>query len=422
MTTALRLPPTPSTGSVAQTRLAGDAAATLQWLRVLAREDSAAAVAAALDALGALRTDLRSLRPILDKDWTVALRDGLTELTETLAAVHDLDDQMRLLIDCGATRCPPAQALLTSLAAHRHELIGAVGSAMDPETDAALAFLASGREPAPLRSGAPVGDPGLPAAVLMPPMLHRRWRKLVKETPVQDLVSMHRRAAELIVVLEVAMNLDMPVVGLRPGVDALRVAAAEALRVVCANELKERLPSCDTRRELARIVKRQVGAGRAVVKALAGVAKLGALLPEHEDGPAKVAAGGLVVRTGVDGPEVLIVHRVRHDDWSIPKGATAPGETVQECALREVREETGLRCRLGAEIRSVAYRDRNNRAKHVRFWHMSPLGPAAAPDPAEVDEVRWVPLRDAAAQLSRKRDRAVVVAFAREHGPIEQVA
>jgi 8-oxo-dGTP pyrophosphatase MutT (NUDIX family) len=110
------------------------------------------------------------------------------------------------------------------------------------------------------------------------------------------------------------------------------------------------------------------------------------------------------------------VHRVRHDDWSIPKGATAPGESVQQCALREVREETGLRCRLGAEIRSVTYRDRNNRAKHVRFWHMTPLGPAGSPDPAEVGEVRWVKLADAAESLTRKRDRKVVTAFAREQG------
>jgi 8-oxo-dGTP diphosphatase len=109
------------------------------------------------------------------------------------------------------------------------------------------------------------------------------------------------------------------------------------------------------------------------------------------------------------------VHRVRHDDWSIPKGAIAPGETVQQCAVREVREETGLRCRLVAEIRSATYRDRNNRAKHVRFWHMTPLGRLGSPDPAEVDEVRWVPLANAA-MLTRKRDREVITAFAREHG------
>ncbi|MCX6466565.1 MAG: NUDIX hydrolase, partial [Pseudonocardiales bacterium] len=143
---------------------------------------------------------------------------------------------------------------------------------------------------------------------------------------------------------------------------------------------------------------------------------LGRLLPAGADGPPKVAAGGVVVRRGPGGPEVLVVHRVRHDDWSLPKGATAPGETARRCAEREVREETGLRCRLGAEIPGVTYRDRNNRVKQVRFWRMTPLGRVGTPDPAEVDAVRWVPLADAAGVLTRRRDREVVRAFAREHG------
>lgn len=406
-----RTPLTPSIGAVARTRLAGDAATVVGWLRVLTRDDGPAEVAAALDALGALRTDLRSLRPVLDKAWTVALRDGLDEVTTALARIAALDGQLRLLAECG-----PADAIADGMTRERAALLEAVPTALDPETGAALAFLASGREPAPLRAAAPVGDPGLPAAVLLPPMLHRRWRKLVKETPVQDLESLHRRAGELIVVVEVAARLEFPVIGLWPAADALRTAAAAALRVGAAHELKERMPACATRRELGRVVKRRVWVTKQVEKALAGVAALGHLLPADDQGPPKVAGGGLVVRPGVDGPEVLIVHRVRHDDWSIPKGATAPGETVQECALREVREETGLRCRMGAEIHSVVYRDRNNRAKQVRFWHMTPVGPAAPPDPAEVDEVRWVPLADAATTLTRKRDRAVVDAFAREHG------
>lgn len=411
MTTA---PVTPSIGSLARTRLAGDAATALGWLRALRTDDGPAEVSAALDALCGLRTDLRSLRPILDKAWTVALRDGLDGVTGTLGAVHALDGQIRLLVECGPSG--PAADLLDATAAERAALVSTVAAALDPETDAALAFLASGREPAPLRAAAPVGDPGLPAAVLLPPMLHRRWRKLVKETPVQDLVSMHRRAAELLVVIEVATRLDTPVIGLWPAADALRNAATAALRVVAANELKDRLPACSTRRALARIVKRRVWVTREVEKALATVAALGHLLPADDQGPPKIAGGGLVVRPGAAGPEVLLVHRVRHDDWSIPKGATAPGETVQECAVREVREETGLRCRLGQEIHSVVYRDRNNRPKRVRFWHMTPVGPAGTPDPAEVDEVRWVPLAAAAGLLTRKRDRAVVTAFAREHG------
>jgi 8-oxo-dGTP pyrophosphatase MutT (NUDIX family) len=90
------------------------------------------------------------------------------------------------------------------------------------------------------------------------------------------------------------------------------------------------------------------------------------------------AAGGLVVRARIDGsPEVLLVHRPRYGDWTIPKGKAAVGETDEECALREVEEETGLRCVLGRELASTEYLDRRNRAKRVRYWEMTPIAGSA---------------------------------------------
>lgn len=123
MTTALPTA-TPSTATVARTRLAGDAATVVGWLRVLMRDDGPAEISAALDALGALRTGLRSLRPILDKAWTVALRDGLDLVTGTLGAVHALDGQMRLLVECGPSG--PAADLLAKTAAERAALVSTV--------------------------------------------------------------------------------------------------------------------------------------------------------------------------------------------------------------------------------------------------------------------------------------------------------
>ena len=63
------------------------------------------------------------------------------------------------------------------------------------------------------------------------------------------------------------------------------------------------------------------------------------------------AAGGVVVRDG----QVLLVHRPRYDDWTLPKGKLDAGESFEDAALREVEEETGLRCRLVRELPPVEY-------------------------------------------------------------------
>ena len=111
------------------------------------------------------------------------------------------------------------------------------------------------------------------------------------------------------------------------------------------------------------------------------------------------AAGGLVVRDG----EVLLVHRPKYDDWTFPKGKAEDGETDEECALREVLEETGLRCELVSEAGATEYVDSKGRPKRVRWWVMQPVGGAFTPS-EEVDEVRWVTATDAAPLLSYERD------------------
>ena len=84
------------------------------------------------------------------------------------------------------------------------------------------------------------------------------------------------------------------------------------------------------------------------------------------------AAGGVVLRTGPGGrTEVLLVHRPGHRDWSLPKGKVEPDEAEEDCALREVAEETGLECLLGPELGGTRYRDRRGRDKAVRYWAMT---------------------------------------------------
>ena len=121
------------------------------------------------------------------------------------------------------------------------------------------------------------------------------------------------------------------------------------------------------------------------------------------------ASGGVVSRTTRDGEtEVLLVHRPKYDDWSWPKGKRDPAETDEQCAVREVEEETGLRCRLGRELLPTGYMDARGRAKLVRYWSMSAVSERPFVPGDEIDELRWVSVRDAAAVLSYERDVEVV--------------
>jgi 8-oxo-dGTP diphosphatase len=101
------------------------------------------------------------------------------------------------------------------------------------------------------------------------------------------------------------------------------------------------------------------------------------------------------------------VHRPRYDDWSFPKGKLDADEDEATAALREVEEETGLRCRLGPSIGAVTYQDRRGRAKVVRYFRMDTDGGRFAPN-HEVDEVRWVPIEDASRLLSYAHDRSLL--------------
>ena len=120
------------------------------------------------------------------------------------------------------------------------------------------------------------------------------------------------------------------------------------------------------------------------------------------------AAGGVVWRRGSKGSlKVLLVHRPRYDDWSLPKGKLDPGESHRGAALREVEEETGLRCEAQAELLEVRYRDRKGRPKRVRYWAMQAVAGDFEPND-EVDEVRWVPLDQVPALVTYARDADVV--------------
>lgn len=123
------------------------------------------------------------------------------------------------------------------------------------------------------------------------------------------------------------------------------------------------------------------------------------------------AAGGVPARSGDGGLEVLVVHRPAYGDWTFPKGKCERGESDEDCALREVEEETGLVCELEAELPSTRYRDARGRDKQVRYWRLRVVVGEVRLD-HEVDEARWVTPAQAESLLTYARDLDVLRAVA----------
>jgi 8-oxo-dGTP diphosphatase len=119
------------------------------------------------------------------------------------------------------------------------------------------------------------------------------------------------------------------------------------------------------------------------------------------------AAGGLVVRRQGGFLEIVVVHRPVHQDWSFPKGKLEAGETLELAALREVREETGMTCRLLRFLGHTEYVDRKGRPKAVAYWVMAAEVGFFTPN-VEVDQLRWSTLEEATRLLSYPRDQELV--------------
>jgi 8-oxo-dGTP diphosphatase len=124
------------------------------------------------------------------------------------------------------------------------------------------------------------------------------------------------------------------------------------------------------------------------------------------------AAGGAVLRPRAGGGvELCVVHRPKYGDWSLPKGKLERGESFEQAAVREVFEETGLRCRLRQELEPVTYPDRKGRRKLVRYWLMDVAEDTGFAPNDEVDELRWLELPAAAALLTYEHDQELVASM-----------
>lgn len=126
------------------------------------------------------------------------------------------------------------------------------------------------------------------------------------------------------------------------------------------------------------------------------------------------AAGGVLLRPAGHGRvEVACVHRPGRDDWSLPKGKLERGEPFEDCARREVLEETGYLCVLGRFAGCTEYVDRRGRPKVVAYWYMDPGPGVSFYDPVsiatdEIDELRWMELAVARRALSYPHDRGLL--------------
>jgi 8-oxo-dGTP diphosphatase len=113
-----------------------------------------------------------------------------------------------------------------------------------------------------------------------------------------------------------------------------------------------------------------------------------------------------------DTGRIVVVHRPKYDDWSLPKGKLEAGESWEDGALREVEEETGLRARLGQTLGDEHYTDNKGRPKTVRWFRMDALEDRGFTPDGEVDERRWVTPQEASALLTYQRDRDLIAGLA----------
>jgi 8-oxo-dGTP diphosphatase len=121
------------------------------------------------------------------------------------------------------------------------------------------------------------------------------------------------------------------------------------------------------------------------------------------------AAGGVIVRDG----RIALVHRPKYDDWALPKGKLEEGESWEDAALREVWEETRVRCALREELSPVEYTDPKGRPKTVRYWRMDALEEGDFVANAEIDGLIWLTPDDALERLTYDHDRELVLMAAR---------
>ena len=128
------------------------------------------------------------------------------------------------------------------------------------------------------------------------------------------------------------------------------------------------------------------------------------------------AAGAVLWRTIGDDIHVLVIHRTEHKDISLPKGKVDPGETLPQTAVREIREETGIKVALGVPLGATEYVMPNGKNKFVQYWAAEVTTKAIQKSKFvpndEVAALEWLPLASARGELSYEPDKEILDNFA----------
>jgi 8-oxo-dGTP pyrophosphatase MutT (NUDIX family) len=130
-------------------------------------------------------------------------------------------------------------------------------------------------------------------------------------------------------------------------------------------------------------------------------------LPVHR----AVSAGGVVYRRGSEGVEVVLCGRSTDGVWGLPKGTPNPGESLEEAAVREVGEETGLRVAIERKIDTIEYWFAREGVRYHKFVHhylMVVVGGSTDDHDWEYDRVEWFPAEQACKTLSYRNEVKMV--------------
>lgn len=120
------------------------------------------------------------------------------------------------------------------------------------------------------------------------------------------------------------------------------------------------------------------------------------------------AAGGILWRERENKREIAVIHRIDHDDWSLPKGKKHPGEIWENTALREVLEETGYQAKIDGFAGTLTYTI-NGQPKVVLYWHMTPLAKTDKFMNGEVDRVMWLSREEALEKLDYEDEKQLLL-------------